>query len=151
MGPKIPREESWWPGFVTWLSELLLQSLGNLRGYIYWSWGPTKMSWLQTSQCTGKRPGSKHYECNMNARCSFKSFAVALLRSEPFCQTMLYCAGFPCQPYSLLGALKRLDDENAKQLYRIIDQLGTTEPADTQLQNNVRYFWLLEDCNSESE
>lgn len=47
---------------------------------------------------------------------------------------MLYTAGFPCQPYSMLSTTRRmLNDENSKQLWAVSGNIKRTRPFDSQL------------------
>lgn len=48
----------------------------------------------------------------------------------PWWQVGLYCAGFPCKPFSYLNAKSRLlKEKHAKPLYQVIRHLKTTAPA----------------------
>ena len=48
----------------------------------------------------------------------------------PWWQVGLYCAGFPCKPFSYLNAKSRLlKEKQAKPLYQVIRHLKTTAPA----------------------
>ena len=52
-----------------------------------------------------------------------------------FWQVALYVAGFPCTPYSLLHAgSELLRDQNARQFFKVIRNIKSTEPAASQLQ-----------------
>lgn len=44
-------------------------------------------------------------------------------------EVSLYCAGFPCQPYSVLSNTRQmLSDPNAKQLLRVIKRIKRYRP-----------------------
>lgn len=47
-------------------------------------------------------------------------------------EVSLYCAGFPCQPYSLLSSTRRmLADGNARQLFKVIKRIRRYRPKVT--------------------
>ena len=53
-----------------------------------------------------------------------------LLKNVCRCQSeiAIYCAGFPCTPYSMLGNRLCLLDPNARQLYACVKRMKVTRP-----------------------
>jgi site-specific DNA-cytosine methylase len=50
-------------------------------------------------------------------------------------QVMVYTAGFPCQPYSMLSSTRRmLGDANASQLWAVLANIRDTRPMVSNLQ-----------------
>ena len=47
-------------------------------------------------------------------------------------EVSIYCAGFPCTPFSSLGSLGRLDDPNSRQLFACVKRVKSTRPKAPQ-------------------
>ena len=48
-------------------------------------------------------------------------------------QIMVYTAGFPCQPYSLLSTTRMmLADQNSKQMWAVVRNVRDTQPMETR-------------------
>lgn len=69
---------------------------------------------------------------------------IAQWHSSTRSKVAFYTAGFPCTPYSLLGSLKRLEDENAKQLFAILNGLKESQPCATRfiMIHLVSVYWI---------
>ena len=76
------------------------------------------------------------------------------MRSTPdLWQVMIYTAGFPCQPYSMLSSTRlMLDDHNAAQLWAVIRNIRDTRPmepcqtnSDTSQHVSITASFLLTD------
>ena len=77
---------------------------------------------------TSEEKGGIHLQVSIN---STKVFTSEGWNALPARQVSLYCAGFPCTPYSLLHAGSRLlEEEAAAPLYKVVDNIrGCQSPA----------------------
>ena len=58
----------------------------------------------------------------------------------------LYTAGFPCQPYSCLHShSEMLNDGNAQQLWRCLDNIATIKPKTAILENVLGFARVIDD------
>eukprot|EP00434_Breviolum_minutum_P009292 symbB.v1.2.008188.t2/scaffold450.1/size202773/7 len=56
----------------------------------------------------------------------------------------IYCAGFPCTPYSMLSPTRRLlNDENARQLFRVVKRVKCNRPKIVVLENVLGFLAVL--------
>ncbi|CAK9040567.1 unnamed protein product [Durusdinium trenchii] len=60
-------------------------------------------------------------------------------------QVSVYCAGFPCQPYSLLSSTRRMMyDENSSQLVKVVKRLRKYRPKIVVLENVMGFYCLVD-------
>ena len=62
-------------------------------------------------------------------------------------QVMVYTAGFPCQPYSMLNNVRlMLQDANARQLWAVLRNIRQTKPMEPQLEILQHVQWPRYHC-----
>ena len=112
-----------------------------------------KSLWLSTSRsfitctlfgCLVVPPDSVVYRPSPGLRKSrdiFKQRVDVLYR-----KIALYTAGFPCQPYSCLHShSEMLNDGNAQQLWRCLDNIATIKPKTAILENVLGFARVIDD------
>lgn len=69
--------------------------------------------------------------CTIRSHSSFLPLSVSFYGAA--WQVMIYTAGFPCQPYSLLSSTRKLlADANSRQLWAVLRNVKKTKPFDSR-------------------
>ena len=67
-------------------------------------------------------------QCTMNPR--VRSFKEIVYRNFWLPEVALYCAGFPCQPFSTLNAASSFfEEEQSKPLFKVVERVKRSQPG----------------------